>query len=79
MNFCDYTGKIFQFYLNKLYPYHNGIHLVKVTGSNLKLVFQRSATGIDRDWGQLLQVSSKLDPIGSLNNLNYNKTLATNL
>ncbi len=49
---------------------------MKVKGKDLKLLFQKSAASISRDWGELLQVSSKFpkfdyklsETIGSLNN-----------
>lgn len=61
--------KISRFDIHKWLPYHNQAHLVRVTGKDLRRIFEASATGIvpdnvkAPDWGQFLQISSKITGI----------------
>ncbi len=54
-------GTISEFDVHKWLPYHNNVHLVNVTGSDLRKVFETSATGLvsGKNSRQFLQVSSK--------------------
>lgn len=58
-------SRINEFDIHKWLPYHNNVHLVNVTGANLRKLFDISATGLNpqaagnKDWRYFLQVSSK--------------------
>lgn len=60
-----FAENITRFDIHKWLPFHNKGHLVSLLGSNLKLIFEISATGIDpvgagvKNWRQFLQVSGK--------------------
>lgn len=65
------NAQISVFNVHQWLPYHNRVHLVKVSGTTLKKIFGTSGGAIgvpsngQKDWGQFLQVSNGVEVVYS--------------